>query len=85
MTDVFEVIRCKGRSPRVVIGNESSGIMIEFVKSKDLLCIHGWYDSFVGIEGACINIQHFLEAIDISPNKLRRIADMIDYTKGMNK
>ena len=42
-----------------------SGITIEYVKSRDVFYISGWYDSFVGIEGGVLTRAEFEERLGI--------------------
>ena len=54
-----------GLPKSIQFGNESSGIKIEYIKSRDVLCIFGWYDHYVGIEGTEINFCEFCEKLGI--------------------
>ena len=49
----------------------SSGITIEYVKSRDVLYISGWYDHFVGIESTEISFKDFCDSLGIDPLKKR--------------
>lgn len=42
-----------------------SGISVEYIRSKQVLNISGWYDSFVGIEGARMPLKEFFERLGI--------------------
>jgi len=48
-----------------VEGYQSSGIEIEYIKSRDMLRISGWYDSMVGIESTEIAFKDFCERLGI--------------------
>ena len=54
-----------GKPKRIELGNESSGICIEYVKSRKTLYIFGWYDHIVGIERTEITLQEFCEKLGI--------------------
>jgi len=51
--------------------SQSSGIMVEYIKSRDVLNIWGWYDHFVGIESTEIPFKDFCEQLGIDPLKKR--------------
>lgn len=51
--------------------NLSSGIQIEYIKSRDVLYISGYYDHFVGIEGTEISFKDFCERLGINLTKER--------------
>lgn len=42
-----------------------SGITIEYIKSRDVLHVSGWYDTFVGIEGRDITRAEFERELGI--------------------
>jgi len=46
-------------------GFQTSGIQIEYIKSRDVLYISGFYDSFVGIEGTEISFNDFCDKLGI--------------------
>ena len=59
-------------------GAESSGIQIEYVKSRDVLYISGWYDDcirgeIVGIEGTEISFSEFCDRLGIDLKRRRLI------------
>jgi hypothetical protein len=47
---------------------DNSGITIEYVKSRDVFYISGWYDTFVGIEGAEMTRAEFEKQLGIPAN-----------------
>lgn len=47
------------------IGTDNSGISIVYYKSKRRLWITGWYDHYVGIEGASMSLGRFLRDLGI--------------------
>jgi len=47
----------------------SSGIQIEYIKSRDVLRISGYYDHIVGIEGTEISFREFCDRLGINPLK----------------
>lgn len=58
--------------PKYIIfadGHKDSGIQIEYIKRRDVLNIHGWYDHFVGIEGQEISFSDFCDRLGIDLNK----------------
>jgi len=46
--------------------NKHAGIKIEYIKSRKLLNISGWYDSIVGIQPDSITLKEFLTQLGIS-------------------
>ena len=46
--------------------NEHSGISIDYIKSRKILDISGWYDTMVGIEGDRIPLADFLNGLGIT-------------------
>ena len=50
---------------RIEIGEASSGICIEYIKSRDVLYIWGWYDGCVGIKGMEISLEEFKQRLGI--------------------
>lgn len=51
--------------------NDSSGIEIKYIKSRDSLYISGYYDHIVGIEGTEIKFKEFCNRLDINLGKKR--------------
>jgi len=49
----------------------SSGIQIEYTKSRDVLYISGYYDGCVGIKGTEIKFKDFCARLGIDLNKRR--------------
>jgi hypothetical protein len=49
-----------------------SGIAIEWTKTTKRLYIHGWYDSFVGIEGEGMSLREFFDRLGITENDCRK-------------
>ena len=45
---------------------QSSGIEVEYIKSRDVLRISGWYDSIAGIESTEISVKDFCERLGIA-------------------
>jgi hypothetical protein len=52
-----------------VEGYQTSGIQIEYIKSRDILNISGFYDNCVGIEGTEIPFTEFCDKLGISLNR----------------
>ena len=61
-----------GQPKRIELGDSSSGIAIEYIKSRKTLYIFGWYDHFVGIEGHEINIDEFCEKLGIEMKSVKQ-------------
>lgn len=57
----------RGHHATIDITNEwgSSGITIEYVKSRDVFYISGWYDLMVGIEGAEISRSELFSLLGV--------------------
>ena len=59
-----------GKSKELILpeveGSQSSGIQIEYIKSRDVLYISGYYDGCVGIQGTEISFQDFCTRLGIS-------------------
>lgn len=58
----------RGKPARIDIRNgtwASSGITIEYVKSTKTFYISGWYDNYVGIEGAAISKDELFKLLEI--------------------
>ncbi len=49
----------------IIIGNGSSGISIQYIKSRKVIYIHGWYDHICGMEGKEFPFQEFCEKLGI--------------------
>ena len=58
--------------PRAKSGNSSSGIDITYFKTKQELCIGGWYDSFVGIESDTVTLIEFFTRLGITENDCKK-------------
>ncbi len=54
-----------------VKGHQSSGIQIEYTKSRDALYISGYYDDCVGIQGTEISVKDFCARLGIDLKKKR--------------
>jgi len=46
--------------------NWHSGITIEWIKTRQTLNIHGFYDNFVGIEGTSVTLREFFDLFGIT-------------------
>lgn len=51
-------------------GKRYSGIDITYTKSRNVLSIGGWYDSFVGIENTELYLSEFFRQLEIPPKKV---------------
>ena len=54
-------------------GYQSSGITIEYIKSRDVLYISGWFDAIVGIEGTEITFGAFCDKLGIDLKRKGRL------------
>jgi hypothetical protein len=61
----------KGTSASIKAGDRS-GVMVAYVKSRRLVRVGGWYDSFVGIEGFEKPLAEFLTELGITDSDVRR-------------
>jgi len=52
-------------------GYQTSGIQIEYIKSRDVLYISGFYDNCVGIEGTEIKFKDFCDRLGIDIKRKR--------------
>ena len=66
--------RWRGRT--LYLGNASAGIDMAYIKSRKVLCISGWFDHMVGVEGGEIPLSEFLTGLGIT---------LKDCVKAMNK
>lgn len=53
-------------------GKRFSGIDITYTKSRNVLSIGGWYDSFVGIENTEMSLVEFFRQLEIPPRKIEQ-------------
>ena len=53
-------------NPRKLAWGERSGIDVEYVRSRRILYLGGWYDSFVGIQSVEISLTEFLTGLGIT-------------------
>jgi len=49
----------------IKFGDSSDGILIEYVKSRNVLRISGWYDDIVGIAAWEIPLKEFCDKLGI--------------------
>ena len=47
-------------------GGKRDGIYIQFNRSKSMIHVCGWYDTYVGIEGESISLHEFIARIGIT-------------------
>ena len=53
-------------SKEIVVGDKHSGISIEYIKSKQMLNISGWYDGNTGLcEPVDISLKEFIKRLGI--------------------
>jgi len=51
---------------KIDFGTPSSGIQIDFIKSRQVLYISGYYDHYVGIEGKEFTLKEFCTRLGIT-------------------
>lgn len=70
----MQAIKRKRRGPRAVDFTDPdwprSGITIEYVKSKDMFYVSGWYDTYVGIEGTAISREELFSMLGVPERRL---------------
>ena len=59
-----------GKPKQIRIGDKSSGVIIEYVKSRKTIYVNGWYDTIVGIEGVEMSLDAFCEQLGIQRKDL---------------
>ena len=62
-----------GKPKEILFGDESSGVGIEYVKSKKLFHIYGYYDHFVGIKDRTISLKDFCKKLGITEKDLKGV------------
>ena len=60
------------KAKSIKLGNRSSGIEVAYVKSKRVIRLGGWYDSFVAIEGGEMPLGEFLRQLGITTKDVFR-------------
>ena len=68
---LFQMI--KKSKQRIDFGSDSSGISIEYIKSRNVIVVSGWYDSFVGIESNEIDFNEFCEVLGVPKKVLEKL------------
>jgi len=61
------------KKQEIIFNNEDSGIQVKYIKSKKRLDFFGWYDKYVGIKGGSIELEQFLNMLDVPTKELKRI------------
>ena len=51
---------------KIDIGTPSSGIQIDFTKSRQVLYISGYYDHYAGIQGQELTLKEFCARLGIT-------------------
>ena len=70
-----------GKSKSITFGNESSGIGVEFVKSRRVIRVHGWFDHYCGIEEHEITLVDFCRKLGIGKRELLRVVRELEGAK----
>jgi len=68
------------RFPSIKAGDRS-GIEVVYVKSRRLIRVSGWYDSFVGIDGFEKSLADFLTELGITESDVHRALTTGKHTK----
>lgn len=55
----------------------SSGICIDYIKSRKRIYISGWYDSCVGIQGDSLELKDFFLKLGITENDCKKACEAI--------
>jgi len=63
-------------------GFQTSGIQIEYTKSRDVLYISGYFDNCVGIEGTEISFTEFCNRLGIDLKKKRWLSTTKEVIHG---
>jgi hypothetical protein len=45
---------------------QRAGIAVQWTKTRGVLYINGWYDTYVGIEGTEISLREFFDQLGIT-------------------
>ena len=61
-----------GMPKKFELGDRSSGVDVEFVKSRQMLYFRGWFDSFVGIEGGHMTLREFFDKLGIDEKTVKK-------------
>jgi len=57
----------------IQLGDERSGIQVEYIKRRKALYLFGWYDHCVGIEGGEIALLDFCKQLGINGKDLKEL------------
>jgi hypothetical protein len=55
---------------RIETGSESSGVCVEYVKSRKMIYLFGWFDHYVGIQSTTITLADFCQQLGITRKDL---------------
>jgi len=70
-----------GEPKSIIFGDASSGIGVEFVKSRRVIRVHGWYDELVGIEAHEITLVDFCRKLGIGKRELLQVVRELEGAK----
>jgi len=63
---------------QVELGDPSSGIGMQFTRSRLALSVFGWYDHYVGIQGHEKTLAEWCRLLEISAADLRKVAKQLE-------
>ena len=55
---------------KIVVGDKHEGVAIQFIKSRKVVFVYGWYDTYIGIEGNDIPLEDFCRRLGIQRKDL---------------
>ena len=66
-----------GKPKEILFGDEDAGISIEYVKSKKVFHVFGWYgcngfDNTIPLKNNTISLKNFCEELGITEKDIRR-------------
>jgi len=54
---------------QIQFGDDTSGISVVYIKSRNVLQVGGWYDHIAGIQSTEIPLPEFLDKLGVPKNK----------------
>jgi len=55
---------------QIIVGDSNAGVRIEYIKSRKMIYVGGWYDTVCGIGGEEIPLAEFCKQLDITANDI---------------